>query len=99
MYRQAAVSDDKEVVVLHVVGELIGLFALGVVVVDQQHLIAQERPPPASASTAALRLPALIGWSELIDMVDTSVLFGLVWLVRIGTRLIERTEMLGISSS
>lgn len=35
-----------------------------------QHLIAQERPPPVSPSSAAFKLPALMGWLDVIAIIN-----------------------------
>ena len=75
-----SLEDEQEVVLRHASLQGKGLIAVAVGIVPEKDFIFQERPPPVSPSSAALRLPALIGWSDVIDMVDTSVVLVVDWL-------------------
>lgn len=57
-----AFEDEQEVVLRHASLQGEGLIAVAVGIVPEKDFIFQERPPPVSPSSAALRLPADMGW-------------------------------------
>ena len=75
-----SLEDEQEVVLRNASLQGKGLIAVAVGIVPEKDFIFQERPPPVRPSSVAVRLPALIGWSDVIDMVDTSVVLVGDWL-------------------
>lgn len=58
-----SLEDEQEVVLRNASLQGKGLIAVAVGIVPEKDFIFQERPPPVSPSSAAFKLPALIGWS------------------------------------